>query len=310
MTDDLELFREYRRTRAAELRDQLVERHLGLVKHTASYMIGRLPRYVRPEDLYSAGALGLLDAVEHYDPDRGVPFPAYAGPRVRGAILDDLRRLDCVPRRTRRKLRDAQRTIEVLAQQLDREPTDAEVAARLGIDVAEYRRILGERVMLVSLDGVGADLETWSLTREELADRSTPSPLSTLEEGEQQRFVGRLMEGLPERERRVLVTYYYQDLSMQDIGEVLGVSESRVSQIHSSAVLRLRAVAHRTPARAIERAAAAATRRAHMGSVRGSHPRRSAGHAGSAASRLGGARRHSAQMTACRRTTLESAATA
>jgi RNA polymerase sigma factor for flagellar operon FliA len=235
MSDDLELFREYRRTNAAELRDRLVEQHLGLVKYAAAWVAGRLPSHLRMDDLYSAGMLGFLDAITHYDPDRGVPFGAYAGPRIRGAILDELRRLDCVPRRTRRKLREVQRAVEGLTQELDREPTDDEIAGRLGVTVADYHRLPR---------GVTLDV---------LADGSLPSPLRMLEDGEQRRMLGRLIERLPERERQVLALYYYEELTMQDIGRVLGVTESRVSQIHSGAMLRLRTAMKRERGRAPDR---------------------------------------------------------
>jgi RNA polymerase sigma factor FliA len=253
MSDDVDLFREYRRTHAAELRDRLVEQHLGLVKYAAAWVAGRLPSHLRMDDLYSAGMMGFLDAITHYDPDRGVPFSAYASPRIRGAILDELRRLDCVPRRTRRKLREVQRAVEGLTQELDREPTDDEIATRLGVEVADYHRLLGEGVTLVSLDGSSREDEPRGVTLDVLADGSLPSPLRVLEDGEQRRMLGRFIERLPERERQVLALYYYEELTMQDIGRILGVTESRVSQIHSSAMLRLRAAMRRDRPRAPDR---------------------------------------------------------
>ena len=255
MSDDLELFREYRRTRSAEARDRLIEGHLSLVKSAAGWMAGRLPNHVRLDDLYSAGVLGFLDAIVHFDPERGVPFAAYAGPRIRGAILDELRRLDRVPRRIRRRLREAQRTIEALTQELDREPTDEEVADRLGVEVADYHRLLGQGVTLVPLDVSGRDDDPRGVTLDVLADGSLPSSLHVLEDGEQRRFVSRLIDGLPERERQVLDLYYYEELTMQDIGQLLGVTESRVSQMHSCGVLRLRAALRRQRAHTGPRAA-------------------------------------------------------
>jgi RNA polymerase sigma factor for flagellar operon FliA len=260
MSADLELFRVYRRTRTPELRERLVERHLPLVKYAAAWLAGRLPSHLRLDDLYSAGILGFLDALEHYDPDRGVPFSSYAAPRIRGAILDELRRADCVPRGVRRRLRNAQRAMEALAQELDREPTDEETAARLGMEIADYRRLLGENVTLVPLDNLPGDGEPGGAVSEALADPSLPSPLTALEQSEQRRRLGRLIDGLPERERMVLALYYHEELTMQDIGRVLGVTESRVSQIHSSAVLRLQGALRRQRPRAGDRGLAGADR--------------------------------------------------
>jgi RNA polymerase sigma factor FliA len=251
MSEDLELLREFRRTRASDVGERLVERHLGLVKCVAAWVAGRLPSHVRRDDLYSAGMLGFLDAMTRYDPDRGVPFPAYAGPRIRGAILDELRRLDVVPRRTRRKLLEAQRAIEALAQELDREPTEEEVAGRLDMDVAEYRRLRNEGVTLVSLDGSARDDEPRGVPLDGLVDTSVPSPLRMTEDSDQRHLVSRLIDRLPERERQVLALYYYEELTMQEIGDVLGVTESRVSQMHSSAVLRLRGALRRDRSRSV-----------------------------------------------------------
>jgi RNA polymerase sigma factor FliA len=259
MTDERELFREYRRTRTPAVREALVERHLPLVKYAATWVAGRLPSHLRLDDLYSAGMLGFLDAIEHYDPERGVPFSAYAAPRIRGAILDELRRVDCVPRRVRRRLRDAQRTMDQLSHELDRAPTEEEMAARMGVDVAEYQRLLGEGVTLVSLDDAMRDDDRLA-TFDALVDGSLPSPLGALEVREQRRWLGRLIDGLPERERQVLALYYYEELTMQDIGAVLGVTESRVSQIHSGAVLRLRTALRRQRKRTGGADAAAAGR--------------------------------------------------
>ena len=134
-----------------------------------------------------------LDAIDHYDPERGVPFASYAAPRIRGAIVDDLRRLDCVPRRTRRRLRDAQRAMEALAQELDREPTDTEVAAKLGVSLAAYQQLLSEGVTLVSLDGASRDDEARGTMLNALADGTTMSPLGVFEQGEQRRMLARLI---------------------------------------------------------------------------------------------------------------------
>jgi RNA polymerase sigma factor FliA len=245
MNEDLELFREYRRTHAADVRDRILERHMGAVKYAAASAAGRLPSRLRLDDLYSAGMLGFLDAIVHYDPDRGVPFASYAAPRIRGAILDELRRLDYVPRRTRRKLRDAERAANALRQELGGEPSHGQVAARLGVEVADYERLLGDDVTFVSLDASRRDDDPPGATPEGLTGSPLPSPIRALDDLDQRRLLGRIIDRLPERERQVLALYYYEELTMQDVGRVLGVTESRVSQLHSSAMAHLQAALRR-----------------------------------------------------------------
>jgi RNA polymerase sigma factor FliA len=234
-----ELWREWRQTRDPNLRERLIEQNLGLVKYAAAWVAGRLPTHMRLDDLYSAGMLGFLDAIENYDPDRGVEFAAYATQRIRGAIFDDLRRLDCVPRRVRRRIRDAQRAIEALSQELDREPTEQEVADALSMSLPEYQRLLGEGVTLMSLDASAPNRDDGGAPIDVLADADAPSPLAALQSKERGTLLGRVIDGLPDKERLVVALYYYEELTMQEIGKVLGLTESRVSQIHSSAILRI-----------------------------------------------------------------------
>lgn len=245
MTTDLEIWRTYRLTRSPQLRDQLIERNLTLVKYAAAWVAGRLPSHLRLDDLYSAGTLGFLRAIEDYDPERGVEFSAYAVPRIRGAIFDELRRLDYLPRRVRRKIRDAQRAIETLSQRLDREPSDEEVAVELGVSLEDYRRLLGEGVTLLSLDATYGNRDDGGSAFDSVEDTSSPSPVRTFELKERRATLGRIIDGLPEKERQVLSLYYYEELTMQEVGQVLGVTESRVSQIHSSAILKMRVALRR-----------------------------------------------------------------
>jgi RNA polymerase sigma factor for flagellar operon FliA len=245
MTADVELWRAYRRTKNPQVRDRLIEKYLPVVKHAAAWMAGRLPSHLRLDDLYSAGMLGFLDAVEDYDPERGVEFAVYAAPRIRGAIFDDLRRLDCVPRRVRRKAREAQRAIEALTQRLDRAPTEEEIAGELKVDVEDYRRLLTEGVTLLSLDATPHQRDEANTPLDTLEDTVEPSPLSAVEVRELRTVLTGIIDGLPERERQVLALYYYEELTMQEVGKVLGVTESRVSQIHSGAILRVRAALRR-----------------------------------------------------------------
>lgn len=239
MTASPETWRAYRRSKDPALRDQLVEADLALVKRAAARIASRLPRHLRLDDLYSAGLLGYLAAVEDYDPDRGVSFSAYAIHRVRGAIFDELRRLDWVPRGVRDRIRHTERAIDTLCQRLDRQPTDEEIAGELGVDVEVYRSGLADGVTLVSLsapaapDGEGAALVDY------VRDSQAADPLRALAEEERREILGRLVDTLPPRERQVLALYYHEELTMREVGTVLGVTESRVSQMHSSAVHRL-----------------------------------------------------------------------
>lgn len=245
MIADFALWVSYRQTRSTALRDQIIEKHLVLVKYAAARIAGRLPSHLRMDDLYSAGLMGFLDALEDYDPERGVEFSAYANPRIRGAIFDELRRLDCVPRRVRRRIREAERAIDTLTQRLDRQPTDDEIAAELGIDLAAYQRLLGEGVTLLSLEGAPSSHAEGLSPMDTLEDSDVASPFEALEAKERREILGRIIDRLPEKERQVLALYYYEELTMHEVGRVLGVTESRVSQLHSSAVLRLRAALRR-----------------------------------------------------------------
>lgn len=236
-----ELWHEYRRTRRRELRDRLIEHYVVLVKYVAARVAGRLPSHLSVDDLYSAGLLGFLGAIEDYDPGLGVEFATYATPRIRGAIFDELRRLDWVPRGVRRRIREAERAIDVLTSRFGRQPTEDEIAAELRITPAAYRQLLGEGVTMVSLEAGGDD----GVPRDTLEDRETPSPLAHLAAREQREVLGRIIDALPRRERQVVALYYYEELTMREVGEVLGVTESRVSQLHASAILRIRSALRR-----------------------------------------------------------------
>ena len=262
MSVDAVLWRAYRESRAPALRDQIVQTHLGLVKHVAARIAGRLPRHLDIDDLVSVGLMGLLAALEDFDPERGVEFAAYATLRIRGAIFDELRRLDWVPRGVRQRIREAERAIEGLCRRLDRQPSDEEIAREMGTDVEGYHRILAAGVTLVSLDAAGGhDPESPTLL-DTLEDPAGPHPLRVAAERERRAILGRFIDDLPERERQVLALYYFEELTMQAVGEVLAITESRVSQIHSSAVLRLRAALrrHRLGESELHVTAAAATR--------------------------------------------------
>src|SRR5262249_30123317 len=167
----------------------------AIVKYTAAWVAGRLPSHLHLDDLYSAGMLGFLGAIEDFDPDRSVEFTSYARPRIRGAIFDELRRLDCVPRRVRQQLREAEQASAELRHRLDREPTEQEVATQMGIELDEYRRLLGEGVTLFSLDAASSPAADVSV-RDGFDDAATPDPLDAALADERRAVLGRLVEGL------------------------------------------------------------------------------------------------------------------
>jgi RNA polymerase sigma factor for flagellar operon FliA len=236
---NLDLWQAYRRSKDQALRDQLIEADLPLVKYVAARIASRLPKHLRLDDLYSAGLLGYLAAVDDFDPERGVPFSAYATHRVRGAIFDELRRLDWVPRGVRERIRDTQRAIDSLLQRLDRHPTDEEIALEMGIDTDAYRKSLADGVTLVSLTSTASSDNEGPALTDNLEDAGAPDPFLAVAEEERREILGRVIDRLPERERQVLALYYHEELTMREVGTVLGVTESRVSQLHSSAIHRL-----------------------------------------------------------------------
>lgn len=216
-------------------REWLVVHYASLVKFVAGRLGAGLPRSVDTGDLVSAGVFGLMNAIDRFDPEQGAKFETYAIPRIRGAILDGLRALDWVPRSVRSRSRQIQDAIAELEHQLGRAPTDEEIAAELQIEVVELEKWL-------------ADVATGSVgPLDHVAMDSTPShgdaqsqPGSALEEGELRDAMRQEISKLPEREQAVLVLYYDDGLTLAEIGEALGVTESRISQIHAKAVLQLR----------------------------------------------------------------------
>ncbi|MCQ4347256.1 RNA polymerase sigma factor FliA [Pseudomonas stutzeri] len=214
----------------------LFDEHLPLVRRQALNLQVRLPASVELDDLLQAGMIGLLDAVNRYDAGQGASFATFASQRIRGAMLDELRSRDWVPRSVRRNTRALDETIRRLEQRLGRPPEDREIAAALGVGLEEYRQLLMDAngSQLVALDEL-PDEEGDSLCGEPHA-----TPLAELLEGRRRADLVKAIERLPERERLLLALYYQEDLNLKEIGAVLGVSESRVCQLHSQAVARLR----------------------------------------------------------------------
>jgi RNA polymerase sigma factor for flagellar operon FliA len=216
-------------------REWLVVHYASLVKFVAGRLSAGLPRSVDTGDLVSAGVFGLMNAIDRFDPEQGAKFETYAIPRIRGAILDGLRSLDWVPRSVRSRSRQIQDAIAALEHQLGRAPTDEEIAAELKIEVVELEKWLSD----VAAGSVGPLDHVAMDTTASQADAQT-QPGSALEEGELRDAMRQEISKLPEREQAILVLYYDDGLTLAEIGEALGVTESRISQIHAKAVLQLR----------------------------------------------------------------------
>ncbi len=218
--------------------DALVRQHAELVKRIAYHLAGRLPPQVEVDDLIQAGMMGLLEAAQHYATGRGASFETYAGIRIRGAMLDALRKLDWAPRSVHRKARAAAASLRAVEALRGAEATDAEVAAHMGVAVSEYHQILQQALscQLLRLNDA-EDGEESALER--LRDGG-PDPLEETVDDALRSAVLEAIEHLPERERLVLSLYYEQELNLKEIGAVLKVTESRVCQLHGQALLRLK----------------------------------------------------------------------
>lgn len=230
----VEAVQRYREVQHAE--SDLVLRHAPLVKRIAYHLAARLPSSVEIEDLIQAGSLGLLEAARHYQSDRGASFETYAGIRIRGAMLDELRRGDWAPRSLHRRAREVESAMRAIEQETGREARDAEIAERAGLSLDEYHEAVADaaRCQVLSADafdtGEGYD-----------APAEHGDPDTELAQAEFQRELAGAIAALPDRERLVMSLYYERELNLKEIGRVLDVSESRVCQIHGQALVRLRA---------------------------------------------------------------------
>lgn len=239
---------EFKQTGSARAREQLILHYVPLVKYVAGRVAIGLPANVDFDDLVSYGVFGLVDAVEKFDPGRGIKFETYAVARIRGAVIDGLRAIDWIPRSVRQKAKELEQTIAELEARLGRPATDREVSDSLGLTIEQYHELLAEvkGIALASLDeiwaGEGDDDGTGGVRfGEMIEDSASEDPSLAVESDEVRRLLADAIDQLPERERLVVALYYYEELTLREIGEVLGVSESRVSQIHTKALLRLRA---------------------------------------------------------------------
>ncbi|MEA3296235.1 MAG: FliA/WhiG family RNA polymerase sigma factor [candidate division Zixibacteria bacterium] len=234
----------YQKYRSPEMREKLLNRYLPLVRNVATRMAMGFPRSVELSDLVNTGVIGLVEAFGNFDRDRGVKFETYAVPRIRGAILDELRALDWVPRSTRAKSRGIERAYTYLENELGRPPEKTELAKYMMISMAELYSALGDvsGTNVLSLDEViyRQDDNRQVSRIETVKDRSVHSVLGEIEKGELKSYLIVVIDRLTEQEKLVIALYYFEELTLKEIGECMSISESRVSQIHTRAVGKLR----------------------------------------------------------------------
>jgi RNA polymerase sigma factor for flagellar operon FliA len=251
--DTTKLWREYRRSQDPKVRDRLILTYAPLVKYVAGRLGSGLPAHVDDDDLVSYGLLGLIGAIERFDPDRDIKFETYVIARIKGSIIDELRSLDWVPRSVRARARQIEKTNASLENKLRRAPTDQEMAEALGTSVDDFQ----ESLTKISNSSVVALDELWTVSDasgdqvsllDTIQDPNALDPAQELDAGEMKDRLAEAIARLPEREKLVVALYYYENLTLREIGEVLGVTESRVSQLHTKAVLRLKSRLQAEPA--------------------------------------------------------------
>jgi len=223
-------------------RDRLIMEHAPLVKYIAHRIAMRLPPQIDIDDLINSGVLGLIDAIEKFDPSKEVKFKTYAEIRIKGAILDELRALDWIPRSIRKVINRLVDAYHELEQQLGRPAKDEEIAEQLGVKMGEFYQLLKQSagVPLVSLDGLVDHEEKKRSVLSCLEDPKSANAFGILGLNEMKDVIAKAIDDLPEKEKQVVSLYYYDELTMKEIGKVLNLTESRVSQIHTKAVLRLK----------------------------------------------------------------------
>ena len=247
-TDISALWARFKEQNDPRAREELILNYSPLVKYVAGRVSSGLPQQVETADLISYGLFGLIDAIEKFDLDRGIKFETYAIARIKGAIIDELRAMDWVPRSVRSRAREIETAYVKLENSLKRVPTDAEVAEEMGVSAKELQDIFTK----LSYTSVVSFEELWTGSEKDehqdaismIKDESAEDPVAIFETAEMKDILADAIEKLPEREKIVIAFYYYEGLTLKEIGQVLGVTESRVSQLHTKAVLRLRAKLH------------------------------------------------------------------
>lgn len=240
-----ELWELYKKSREPAIRDLFVKQYAPLVKYVAGKVAVGMPHNIEFDDLVGYGVFGLFDAIEKYDPDKHVKFKTYAVTRIRGAIFDELRSIDWVPRSVRQKSREVEDAVHRLESSLGRSVSDSEIAKEMGMDVKDYQKTILKisGTSILSLNDVwytGEDNDKVSIV-DSIESPQGLNPDIIVEKDEIKRVIIEAINELPEKEKKVLVLYYYEDLTLKEIGKVLEVTESRVSQLHTKAIMRLRA---------------------------------------------------------------------
>ncbi len=240
-----ELWIEYKSKKDSRVRDALIKQYAPLVKYVAGKVAVGMPHNVEFDDLVGYGVFGLFDAIEKYDPDKNVKFKTYAVTRIRGAIFDELRSIDWVPRSVRQKSKEIEETVNHLESSLGRAASDLEIAAKMNLSLPDFQKTMLKisGTSILSLNDIwytGDENDKVSIV-DSIESPQSLNPDTIVEKDEIKRVIVQAINELPEKEKKVLVLYYYEDLTLKEIGQVLEVTESRISQLHTKAIMRLRA---------------------------------------------------------------------
>ena len=240
-----ELWIEYKKKKDSRVRDALIKQYAPLVRYVAGKVAIGMPSNVEFDDLVGYGVFGLFDAIDKYDPEKQVKFKTYAVTRIRGAIFDELRSIDWVPRSVRQKIKEVEEVISQLEISLGRTPSDLEIADKLNMTLPEFQKLMLKTsgTSILSLNDIwytGDENDKVSIV-DSIESPQSLNPDTIVEKDEIKRVIVQAIDELPEKEKKVLVLYYYEDLTLKEIGQVLEVTESRISQLHTKAITRLRA---------------------------------------------------------------------
>ena len=242
--EEQELWIKYKKKKDPEIRNYFVRQYAPLVKYVAGKVAVGMPHNVEFDDLVGFGVFGLFDAIEKYDPEKHVKFKTYAVTRIRGAIYDELRSIDWVPRSVRQKTKEIEETIHTLEAQLGRSASDLEIADKMGVSIKDLHKTMQKisSSSIISLNDLwysGEDNDRVAIV-DSIESPQSLNPDIIVEKDEIKRVIVQAISELPDKEKKVLVLYYYEDLTLKEIGKVLEVTESRISQLHTKAIMRLR----------------------------------------------------------------------